>query len=306
MKLRRAAVLFLSAVMVFAAVGCGEDKEEDRRRKDREEDEYEDGYDEEDDNDGGLFGGVDDGGFSDGDDDTINEDDGKAGNWQVIDWGDDDSDEDCIPTKTEVDTSIDPDDPCAWLYYCWKDVDNDVFEVGLDFFPNGRWWRYSDGGMDEGGTFDYDGGEIVTLHYGGDESEDMVFTLQDDGRLLDPYGDHYAIIGNISEETMQNEMSEGPDPYFEPLQNFYGRWLFTEYESYYDIYPDGTWEYTKKPDEGIYATGTYIVVGNSQRTTIYAQCEEYDDDELDIHMEGNKLIMHDIDNDELKRILKYY
>ena len=298
MKIRRVAVLLLSTMMVFGAVGCGDDDEPRRRRNEREEEGYDEENVEENDNNGGLFGRDDD--------DTVNDDTGKAGDWKIIDWGDDDSDEDCIPTRAEVDTSIDPNDPCAWLYYCWKDVDNDVFEVGLDFFPNGRWWRYSDGGMDEGGTFEYDGGETVTLHYGGDGSEDMVFTLQDDGRLLDPYGDHYAISGNISEETMQNEMSEGPDPYFEPLQNFYGRWVFTEYTSYYDIYPDGTWEYTKTPGEGIYASGTYIVVGNSQQTTIYAQCEEYDDDELDIRMEGNKLVMHDLDNDQLKRVLKYY
>ncbi len=301
MKIRRVAVLLLSAMMVFTAVGCGDEEPERRHRKDREEEEYDEDYDDENADDGGLFGGRDD--EPENDDETENNDDRQSGDWQVVEWGDDDSDEDCIPTRSEVEVNVDPDDPKAFLYYTWKDMDNDVFEVWLDFFPNGNWHRSSDGGMDEGGTFDYDGGDYVTLHYG---DEDMVFTVEDDGRLLDPYGSHYAVVGNISEEVMQTEMSDEPDPYFEPLKNFYGRWLYDTYDSYFDIYPDGTWEFAESPEDGVSVSGNYTVIGNSQQTTLILQCEAYDDSELVLRMEGNKLIMNDSDDDQLKRVLKYF
>ena len=317
MKFRRLAAILLIGTMAMAVTACGSDEPDttskrEKKRDDDDDDEEEEvsskknrslkgdedddsWYDDEDD----IDWDYDDEDWYDEEDDEWDYGDSDDGEWEVVDWSDFDPDDSCIPGYDVTDVNIDPDDPNAGLYYVWKDMDNDIFEVYMEFFPNGNWESGSDGGEYDGGYFDFSDGKHLTI-YGTDTRE---FTLNNKGELVaEDNGHHYAISSEISEETLIRAMNDGQDPYFEPLQDFYGCWEYADYDGLQlTLYPDKTWEFSGGGED---MSGTFDVLGNNEQTTLMLYAGEAEAELWTFKMDGRKLVLYDADEELLKRIKK--
>ena len=324
MKFRRLAALVLIGTMAVAVTACGTDEPDttSKREKKRDEDDDEeeeknykknrslkgDDDEEESEYDDEADWDYDDEYWDDDDeyqdDDTDEDWDGSEtdyGEWEVVEWGDLDPDDSCVPTYAVTDVSIDPDDPNAGLYYVWKDMDNDIFDVFIEFFPNGDWESGSDGGESDEGYFDFTDGKHLTLYRGHDIVRE--FTLNGKGELVaENDGHHYAISGEISPEILLRVMNDDKDPYFEPLQDFYGCWEYEDYSGLQlTLYPDNTWEFS---GNGQLMSGDYFISGNSENTALFLRTEDSVEDSWTFRMEGRKLVLYDSDEEVLKRTQK--